>query len=248
MLNRNDKIKTNRRNRTEPRGFEAVNLVNIEQPKAVTSDRENALLSRELRTVAQNQITTSVNVKGSGTERPSLPVRSSGPLKMGKTEDELESGPSLAPAVHRTFGTSDGDLTAELLLQVTRALPNAGPLDPLGNHALAALHGIAPRDSLEGLLAVEMVSVHNFAMDLMARGAMKGQSPEGMERCGNLATKLLRTFIAQIEALDRHRGQGGEQKMNVEHAHIHDGTHGVEGPVGHPGSSVASAEDREKSN
>lgn len=249
MLNTSDKIKTNRRNRTESRGFEAVNVVKIRQPQAVASDRENGLLSREPRREAQSQITTNANMKSPGTGRPPLPVPSSGPLKMmGKTEDELESGPSLAPAIHRTFGTSDGHLTAELLLQVTRALPNAEPLDPQGNHALAALHGIAPQDSLEGLLAVQMVSVHNLVMHLMGRAAMKGQSPESVERDGNLATKLLRTFIAQMEALDRHRGRGGEQKMNVEHVHIHDGAHGVVSPVSHPGSLVAAKEDHEKSN
>ena len=39
---------------------------------------------------------------------------------------------------------------------------------------------------------------------------------------GNLAVKLLRTFAAQTEALRRYRGKG-QQKLTVEHVHVHTG-------------------------
>ena len=39
---------------------------------------------------------------------------------------------------------------------------------------------------------------------------------------GNLAVKLLRTFAAQTEALQRYRGKG-QQKVTVEHVHVHTG-------------------------
>ena len=49
--------------------------------------------------------------------------------------------------------------------------------------------------------------------------------------------KLARTFTAQVEALKRYRSKG-EQKVTVEHVHVHDGGQAivgnVEGGVGSP--------------
>ena len=46
----------------------------------------------------------------------------------------------------------------------------------------------------------------------------------------NQATKLTRTFTTQMEALNRHRGKG-QQKMTVEHVHVHDGGQAIVGSV-----------------
>ena len=46
----------------------------------------------------------------------------------------------------------------------------------------------------------------------------------------NRGTKLLRTFLMQLEALNRHRSKG-EQKMVVEHVHVHSGGQAIVGPV-----------------
>ncbi len=56
------------------------------------------------------------------------------------------------------------------------------------------------------------------------------QTFEGRNTAVNQATKLLRTFTAQIEALNRHRGKG-QQKMMVEHVHVHRGGQAIVGQV-----------------
>jgi hypothetical protein len=121
------------------------------------------------------------------------------------------------------------------------------PHDPEGRYVIAAFAGISPRDTLEGMLATQMVTVHNWAMQLFAQAAVPGQPLKIVERCLNLATKLQRTFVAQMEASDRRRGKG-EQNMNVEQVHIHAGAQGIVGPVSHPSSFDTSAENHEKSN
>jgi hypothetical protein len=98
------------------------------------------------------------------------------------------------------------------------------------NPLVAALHGIHPRDELEGLLAVQMVTVHNLAMEFLGRAAMKEQPTPGVDLNVNRATRLLRTFTAQIEVLNRYRGKG-EQKMIVEHVHVHKGGQAMVGQV-----------------
>jgi hypothetical protein len=92
-----------------------------------------------------------------------------------------------------------------------------------------------------------MVVGHNLAMEFLRRAARREQPAQGVELYVNLATKLERNFIAQMEALDRHRGKG-EQKMNVEQVHIHQGAQGIVGPVSQPASLDACEEKHGKSN
>ncbi len=47
---------------------------------------------------------------------------------------------------------------------------------------------------------------------------------------GNLAVKLMRTFTIQVEALQRYRGKG-QQKITVEHVHVHAGDQAIVGAV-----------------
>jgi hypothetical protein len=246
VQNRNKKVRTNGLDRTA-RGLKPAKPKISESQRTVVADREKISPRRERSTLAQSQISTSNNAESIRTKRPPSPPRSDGPLKFKELGEEYESSPSYAAAGARTFGTSDGDLSSELLIQVIAALPRVELHDPDGNYALAALYDISPRDALEGMLAAQMVAVHHLAMDLVRRAAAPVQSSGGMERNGNLATKLLRTFIAQLETLDRHRGKG-EQKINVEHMHIRDGAQGIVRPISHEGPLEAAAEDHGKAN
>jgi hypothetical protein len=92
-----------------------------------------------------------------------------------------------------------------------------------------------------------MIAEHNLAMEFLRRAAQEGQPPAGVELNVNLATKLLRTFIAQMGALDWRRGKG-QQKTNVEQVHIHDRAQGIVGPANHQESLDASGDDHGKSN
>lgn len=136
------------------------------------------------------------------------------------------------------FGTSDRELQMFLLNQVVgtfrgyvlaEGFDNA-KLDSYANNALAFLNGIQPRDEIEGMLAIQMIAVHNVAMETMKRAMITGQTFEGEEANINRATKMLRTFAAQMEALKRYR-TGGQQKVIVEHVHVNEGGQAIVGAV-----------------
>jgi hypothetical protein len=130
-----------------------------------------------------------------------------------------------------TFGTEAQALQDQLLCQAASAVSDfAGRELKTFDHLAAALHGIRPQDSLEGMLATQMVAVHTLAMTCMGRAARQDQSDLGVEVNLNRATKLMRTFVIQTEALGRYRGKG-EQKMTVEHVHVHRGGQAIVGPV-----------------
>ena len=131
----------------------------------------------------------------------------------------------------QTFGTEDEELQSQLLCQATSVVPDfVGREIKTMDHVAAALHGIGPRDELEGLLAVQLVAVHTLAMECMARAAVREQTDLGVEVNINRATKLMRTFANQTEALGRYRGKG-EQKMTVEHVHVYRGGKAIVGQV-----------------
>jgi hypothetical protein len=104
------------------------------------------------------------------------------------------------------------------------------------NRALAAVTGIGPRDETEGMLAAQMVATHFAAMGVLRR--LKGsETIPQQDSNGSLAVKLLRTFTMQVETLQRYRGKG-QQKVTVEHVHVHSGGQAIVGAVS-PGGGGA---------
>ena len=63
------------------------------------------------------------------------------------------------------------------------------------------------------------------------------QTFEGHRENLNQANKLGRTYTILLDALNRHRGKG-QQKVTVEHVHVHAGGQAVVGPVNTLGLSL----------
>jgi hypothetical protein len=139
------------------------------------------------------------------------------------------------------LGTPDSDLQSHLLAQVCHTFEGTvtdGALDKKKvasayNYTMAILSGIQPQDELEAMLAVQMIGVHNMAMDYMAK-ATRTDRVDFMSSYMNVATKSLRTFAAQMEALKKYR-TGGQQKMIVEHVHVNEGGQAIIGNVNQGG-------------
>ncbi len=108
----------------------------------------------------------------------------------------------------------------------------------------AALVGIAPQDELEGMLAGQLVAANAAAMECYRRAMIGEQSFEGRKENLNQANKLSRTYVTLLEALNRHRGKGIQQKVTVEHVHVHAGGQALVGAV-QAGGGAASDNQRQ---
>jgi hypothetical protein len=86
------------------------------------------------------------------------------------------------------------------------------------------------KDELEGMLAAQLLASHNAAMECYRRAMIPEQTFEGRKENLNQANKLSRTHAALLEALNRHRGKG-QQKVTVEHVHVHEGGQAIVGNV-----------------
>lgn len=102
--------------------------------------------------------------------------------------------------------------------------------DKQSKAVLAALAGISPKDELEGMMAAQLVAAHNAAMECYRRAMIGEQTFEGRRENLAQASKLSRTYAAVLEALNRYRGKG-QQKVTVEHVHVHAGGQAVVGMV-----------------
>lgn len=150
--------------------------------------------------------------------------------------------PLIAVKMFEALGTVDSDLQSHLLDQVVQTFKGAASSDGFDhnnitsslNHATAILNGIQPQDELEAMLAVQMIGVHNMAMNTLARAILSRQTFEGKQANVAQSTKMLRTFMAQMEALKKYR-TGGQQKMVVEHVHVNEGGQAIVGTVNQGG-------------
>ena len=141
-----------------------------------------------------------------------------------------------------TFGTTSPAFVQQSLGRlgaVVRSRNEAMPTADELNAAIAAVDGPNPDDEVEAMLAVQMVSTHDVAMEMLTR-AKRAETLSQAREQGALAAKLLRAYAAQVEALARLR-RGGIQDVRVVHQHVNVGTGGqaaVVGTFGTGGRSV----------
>jgi hypothetical protein len=139
------------------------------------------------------------------------------------------SGPPLGQgrewweALKTALGTcSNAFVTASLAqLQFAARLPD-GPVSEVAmNAALALIEAVAPKDEIEGTLAVQMAATHSVSMAVLGRIGSAHCGYRLLTAYSNAASKLLRAYTAQVDALRRLRG-GGEQHIRVEHIYLND--------------------------
>jgi hypothetical protein len=94
--------------------------------------------------------------------------------------------------------------------------------------AVLALKGVAPQDTVEGMVAMQMIGIHSAVADSlrMAREASGPLREVHLSQAGRLS----RAFAALVEALDRHRGKG-HQVIRIERVDIASGAQAVVGMV-----------------
>lgn len=126
------------------------------------------------------------------------------------------------------LGAVDRDALHGLLSQLVKASAVARKPDQ-GNLAfmVSMLKSIAPRDSLEAMLAAQMVSIHIASMRCACRLACTDDVPQ-QESLTRALTRLARTYAAQMEALNRHRSNGA-CAITVQNLSVQDGGKAVVG-------------------
>ncbi len=147
--------------------------------------------------------------------------------------------PTTQPGTLKRVGGSQSDdwnnrLVGDVLQTLWLSHSDEGTRDQQLNAAVAGLVGIAPKDELEGMMAAQLMAAHTATMECYRRAMIGEQTLEGQRENLNQANKLSRTFAVLLDALNRHRGKG-QQKVTVEHVHVHAGGQAIVGAVETPG-------------
>ena len=98
------------------------------------------------------------------------------------------------------------------------------------NAALALIEAVAPQNEIEGALAVQMAATHSASMAVLGRIGSAHSGHRLLTAYCNAASKLLRAYTAQVDALRRLRG-GGAQHIRVEHIHFNGEAQAIIGSV-----------------
>jgi hypothetical protein len=144
--------------------------------------------------------------------------------------------------LQQALGTTSSDFVNSSLVQIQAAArsPLGGISEIALNAALAMIEAAAPRDEIEGALAVQLACTHTTAMAVLAKFDVGFATERRAAAFGSAASRLLRAFAMQVEVLRRLR-HGGHQCIRIEHVHVNEGGQAVIG-------NVKAGPDRERSN
>ncbi|MGI3212566.1 hypothetical protein ACROSR_15810 [Roseovarius tibetensis] len=162
-----------------------------------------------------------------------LGVKMSGSPRTGQKVELGREG-----ALRQIFGTPDNMQADVLLSHCIKALKtNEVSDDHPGNDErifmLSIIRDMAPRDAIERMLAVQMAATH-VATIRSSRWMAHAESIPQVQAHYTGFNKLARTFVAQVEALRKHR-TGGKQTVVVQRMDVSEGGQAIVGNVQHGG-------------
>jgi hypothetical protein len=136
------------------------------------------------------------------------------------------------PRLSKALGTTSSDFTNAALFQIQAACrsPWGGISELSMNASLAMIEAAAPKDEIEGALAVQMDCTHTAAMAILAKLDIAFATERRIAAFGSAAARLMRAYAMQVEVLRRLR-HGEHQVVRVEHVHVNDGGQAVIGNV-----------------
>ena len=94
---------------------------------------------------------------------------------------------------------------------------------------------MAPQNVTEAMLATQMIAANDAALMFLRRATLDNQTFDGIEANVYRATRLMRIFNEQLEAMQKLKGKASQQKVTVEHVHVHEGGQAIVGAVSQTG-------------
>lgn len=125
------------------------------------------------------------------------------------------------------------EVATRIVGQMTSSLvwPKMNDKTELLIKAISTLSEYTPRNLIEASLAVQMTATSEMALMFLNRATLAGQTTEGIDQNVARAARLMRIHLEQIEAMQKLKGKTGQQKVTVEHVHVHDGGQAIVGAV-----------------
>lgn len=134
--------------------------------------------------------------------------------------------------MHKTIGIGDVELASLIICEVEQDFSHVNlPKEMNGIEIATLMLGeMKPQNQTECLLAAQMLGVHHASVAFL-KASNFSKSPEACESYGRQAVRFMSLFIEQLEAMAKLKGKTGQQKVTVEHVHVHQGGQAIVGAV-----------------
>jgi hypothetical protein len=142
----------------------------------------------------------------------------------------------LADLLHRSpefTGVKSVGMADGILYQVAAGLVHPRPKGDMAAlvKALEIIREMAPEGPAQAMLAAQMVGVNEASARFLAVAFEDGHTLESRTSNVNRAVRLMQLFLLQVEAFEKLRGKSVQQKVVVEHVHVHEGGQAIVGTV-----------------
>jgi hypothetical protein len=131
----------------------------------------------------------------------------------------------------KRIGSQSEEISIMILRQAVALQSNGGTTSERFDLALNNVGEMEPGNVTEAMLAVQMIGVHNAAVHFLRLSLLSNQTVGSVELCIGHASRMMRLFTEQLAAMAKLKGKAGQQKMTVEHVHVHAGGQAIVGPV-----------------
>ena len=145
----------------------------------------------------------------------------------------LKTLDSLLADICTPTGVQSDEVAIRIVDQVGNSLirPKPNSTDDLLVQAISTIAEFAPQNVTEGLLATQMIATHDAALMFVTNATRDQQTFEGRDANILRATRLMRLYLEQIEAMQKLKGKAGQQLVTVEHVHVYQGGQAIVGDV-----------------
>jgi hypothetical protein len=97
--------------------------------------------------------------------------------------------------------------------------------------ALETAITLKPRNAIQAMLITQMTGVHAAVISALSKAGIQEQPYEIAELYTNRASRLMRLYVQQVEALSKLRGESGQSRVVVEHVNVNAGGQAIVGAI-----------------
>jgi hypothetical protein len=145
--------------------------------------------------------------------------------------------PDPGTAKSKFLGTTDTELQLQFMYElfgvmgITTEDVISGKATSGAKRIGAAISGIDPQDEIQGMLAIQLFATHFMSMEFARRAMHPEQHSEGVDANVARASQFMKVFLEQVACLQKLKGKESQQKVTVEHVHVHQGGQAIVGAV-----------------
>jgi len=165
------------------------------------------------------------------------PEKAESPVVAAKKKTRKQLIDEVVKTACKVTGTQRLDAADRFIVQVGNALVWPKPKDPDDHliRASALIAEMAPQNITEAMLATQMIAANDAALMFLRRATLDNQTFDVIEANVHRASRLMRIFNEQLEAMQKLKGKASQQKVTVEHVHVHEGGQAIVGAVNQTG-------------